>query len=277
MITHNPYDVQIKVHGKKIRQFAHDGQVFVEGRKGSAYTILIKNNTNQSVEAVVSVDAVDVVNGEKADFSNGGYIIRPHGSVEIDGFRRSMEAVAQFKFGSREASYNAQMSKQKGHDQSNIGVIGVAIFKEKQRVLYRKSVFRGSKGGGHSSGHDGFASMDHMDMSHSDLNVELGSSHAFHCSVGNEGQAHGAKSFTVTNVTPSLGTEYGSEKVSPVTTVSFERATPDKPEKVFTLRYDSRQNLEAMGISFGDTPQISSPNPFPNNQGFSDAPPNWRG
>ena len=54
-----------------------------------------------------------------------GYIIGPFATVEIDGFRRSFDEVATFRFGAVHKSYAAQ----KGDDR-NVGVIGVAFFEE---------------------------------------------------------------------------------------------------------------------------------------------------
>ena len=56
-----------------------------------------------------------------------GYLVDPHGELEIDGFRQSMETVAAFRFGSVRGSY----ADQKHGDTRNVGVIGVALFNER--------------------------------------------------------------------------------------------------------------------------------------------------
>jgi hypothetical protein len=72
------------------------------------------------------VDGLDVIDGRPGSFDKRGYLVNPWASVEIDGFRRSMEQVAAFRFGSVARSYAAS----KG-DARNVGVIGVAVFAER--------------------------------------------------------------------------------------------------------------------------------------------------
>jgi hypothetical protein len=55
-----------------------------------------------------------------------GYIVSPFSTVEIDGFRRSLDTVAAFRFGTVRDSYAAK----KGTDR-NVGVVGVAFFHER--------------------------------------------------------------------------------------------------------------------------------------------------
>ena len=56
-----------------------------------------------------------------------GLIEPDSGSIEIDGFRTSMDAVAAFRFGSVRDSY----ADKKTGDSRNVGVIGVALFNER--------------------------------------------------------------------------------------------------------------------------------------------------
>jgi hypothetical protein len=77
------------------------------------------------VEAVATVDGLDVIDGRSGSFAKRGYLIQPWGSVEIDGFRQSFDEVAAFRFGAVSESYAAK----KGDDR-NVGVVGVAFFAE---------------------------------------------------------------------------------------------------------------------------------------------------
>jgi len=97
----------------------------VMGREGERYTIVLRNGSSHRVEAVATVDGLDVINGRTGSYSNRGYIVNPHASVEIDGFRRSERDVAAFRFGRVADSYAAS----KG-DARNVGVIGIALFAE---------------------------------------------------------------------------------------------------------------------------------------------------
>jgi hypothetical protein len=104
--------------------FAGD-TVYVLGNAGQRYTILLENTTPYRFESVVSVDGLDVINGQPASGSHRGYILPAYGRVEIEGFRQNQNAVATFRFGSVGNSYAAQTG-----DARNVGVIGVALYAE---------------------------------------------------------------------------------------------------------------------------------------------------
>jgi hypothetical protein len=111
--------------GNPLRGFDAGTRSYVVGEDGDRYVIQIRNHTGHRVEAVASVDGLDVIDGRAASFHKRGYIVNPFATVEIDGFRRSFDEVAAFRFGSVSGSYAAQ----KGDDR-NVGVIGVAFFEE---------------------------------------------------------------------------------------------------------------------------------------------------
>ncbi|HEU4407356.1 MAG TPA: hypothetical protein VFS43_18960 [Polyangiaceae bacterium] len=111
--------------GSTLPAVSSGGRLVAVGDAGSRYTIQLVNHTPARFEAVVSVDGLDVLDGREATVSKRGYILAPHATVEIDGFRRSESAVAAFRFGSVSGSYAAR----KGDDR-NVGVVGVALFHE---------------------------------------------------------------------------------------------------------------------------------------------------
>ena len=99
---------------------------FVVGEQGRRYSIVLRNETEYRLEAVVSVDGLDVMDGQPASIGKRGYILAPGQRVVIDGWRRSMNTVAAFRFSSVRDSY----AERKHGDSRNVGVIGVAIFNE---------------------------------------------------------------------------------------------------------------------------------------------------
>lgn len=113
-------------YGDPLQGVAVNGRTFVLGEAGQRYTILLENRTGASFEALVTVDGLDVINGQPGSFSHRGYVLRPYGQVEVRGFRQSLERVAAFRFGSVGASYAASQG-----DARNVGVIGVALFAER--------------------------------------------------------------------------------------------------------------------------------------------------
>ncbi|HEY2518089.1 MAG TPA: hypothetical protein VGI39_44770 [Polyangiaceae bacterium] len=101
-------------------------RTYVVGTEGERYSIVISNHTARRFEAVTTVDGLDVINGRAGNFENRGYLLMPHASLEIDGFRQSSDAVAAFRFAKVRDSYAAQTG-----DARNVGVIGIAFFGER--------------------------------------------------------------------------------------------------------------------------------------------------
>jgi hypothetical protein len=121
-----PYDVQIiREDGETLPTYASHGRFYVEGIANQRYSIKISNPTGHRVEAVVSVDGLDAVDGESGDLHKRGYIVPPWGETRIEGFRTSLADVATFRFSSVDGSYAGQKGKAR-----NVGVIAVALFEE---------------------------------------------------------------------------------------------------------------------------------------------------
>jgi hypothetical protein len=127
-IAHGTVSVGLRDEGGQfLSGFVSGGRDFVVGESGHRYTIVLKNLTGQRFECVISVDGLDVLDGKAGSFKKRGYLLDPHGELEIDGFRQSLDAVAAFRFGSVRGSY----ANQKHGDTRNVGVIGVALFNER--------------------------------------------------------------------------------------------------------------------------------------------------
>src|SRR5882724_888469 len=121
-----PYDVQvIRENGETLPTYAAKDRFYVQGTAGERYTIRISNPTAHRVEAVVSVDGLDAIDGETGDIHKRGYIVPAYGDVRVEGFRTSLADVATFRFSSVDGSYAGQKGKAR-----NVGVIAVAIFEE---------------------------------------------------------------------------------------------------------------------------------------------------
>jgi hypothetical protein len=103
-----------------------DGKVYAVGRDGDRYVIHIDNRTDSRVEAVATVDGLDVIDGEEGSFGKRGYVIAPFDSLDIEGFRESQGSVRAFRFGATNDSYASRVGKGR-----NVGVIGIAFFEER--------------------------------------------------------------------------------------------------------------------------------------------------
>lgn len=150
--------MEIVVNGKPIKKYQHNGQIWVEGREGSKYSLRFINNTSNRVLAVASVDGKSIMDGTPASHSSGGYVLRPYQTATIPGWFRDNEHAAQFEFVNVAQSYAAQTGQA-----DNIGVIGCAFFAERERQIFRESATRNylsalgeggmSKGGGIGTGY----------------------------------------------------------------------------------------------------------------------------
>lgn len=113
-------------YGRTLPGFDAGNRSLVIGEDGARYHIMVRNGTNARFEIVASVDGLDVVDGKPADPNRRGYIVDPHDSLVIDGFRTSDDSVAAFRFGRVADSYAAQTAGDR-----NVGVVGFAIFAER--------------------------------------------------------------------------------------------------------------------------------------------------
>ena len=109
-----------------IHQFK--GRLYVAGEPGHQYEIRLRNRSSERLLVVTSVDGVNVISGQTAKTAQSGYVLSPWDSVEIDGWRKSMDEVATFYFTRLSNSYAARTGRPE-----NVGVIGVAVFRERQR------------------------------------------------------------------------------------------------------------------------------------------------
>ena len=168
------------------------------------------NRTELRVLAVVSVDGINVISGDTASVTQSGYVLDPYQQTEVAGWRKSDNEVAQFYFTSLPDSYAARTDRP-----DNVGVIGVAVFREMPRVEPQ-------------SRHDS----NRMDEA----------------SAGRMAAAAPAKQ------AERLGTGHGERQYDPVNTTTFIRATP-QPAEVVALRYDSTEHLIEMGVLPRPKPQ----------------------
>jgi hypothetical protein len=123
--------------GRTLPGFTAGGRTLVIGEDGERYRIVVHNATDLRFEIVTSVDGLDVMDGRPADPGRRGYLIDPHGTLTIDGFRTSDDAVAAFRFGRVAESYAAQTVGDR-----NVGVVGMAIFAERGAAWSRRELDR---------------------------------------------------------------------------------------------------------------------------------------
>ena len=113
-------------NGETLEALHMGDRTYVIGRAGERYSIQLTNHTKHRFETVATVDGLDVMNGRSGSLANRGYVLMPHATLTIDGFRQSHDNVAAFRFSKVNDSYAAQTGTAR-----NVGVIGVAFFTER--------------------------------------------------------------------------------------------------------------------------------------------------
>ena len=257
-------DVYDRTSGTMLAVYEKDGRRYVIGTPGHEYEIRIRNRTGERILAVTSVDGVNVVSGETASPAQSGYVIDASGSVEIAGWRRSLERTAAFYFTDLGDSYAARTGRP-----NDVGVIGVAVFRERPRANALSSL------------RDKLAAHEDARRERGDLPAAPGpdtqpradapTADAAEPSRGARQDAGGAKEARRFAAAPKLGTGFGRDETSYAQRVRFERASAS-PVETIAIQYDRRDNLIAMGVLPQPRYAQRAPDPFPAMQ-FVPAPP----
>jgi len=239
-------DVQVldRATGETLPMYWHNGRWWVPGRPGSRYAISLTNRAGGRVLSVISVDGVNVVSGESAAHDQAGYVLRRGEYAQITGWRKDLTRVAAFEFTALADSYAARTGRP-----GNVGVIGVAVFRERSKpepsppqVLSRQEKQEASRGSAPAP--------------------------AAGASAADEGESR-KRADASSSREQSIGTGHGRNERSVTSYTDFERAQ-STPNELIAIHYDSRDNLIAMGV----IPQPRSmPNPFPATAGFVPDPP----
>lgn len=101
---------------------------FVEAEKGVTYGIRVTNRTGGRVGVVIAVDGRNIISGETSRLraAERMYILPPYGSETYEGWRTARDTVNRFYFTDPADSYAAAFG-----DESAVGVISVAVFRER--------------------------------------------------------------------------------------------------------------------------------------------------
>jgi len=294
-------------NGEWLPAVQHQGKLYVAGKKGDRYTIRVTNNTAERIEFVATVDGRDVISGEVGSTGNRGYVIDPHETHVLQGFRKTDDTVAAFRFGHKKDSYSNQMGTG-GH----VGVIGIAAYQERVRTY--GGVLRGfgsgqggvfgyldAKGGVAPASMSFSSTMDSapvsadvsvdvnvsargMDMLRMDAerSVVVPASSPAPGRRGGQTRQRRAKSPASKKLRKEvkLGTEYGEELRSKVGHTTFTRRTTE-PGQVWTCEYDTTENLRRREIPIDRVlGKPKTPSPFPADAevapGYAPPPPKRR-
>src|SRR5215470_17335874 len=205
--------------GRVLPIYWHDGRRYVVGKPGNEYAIRVRNGSGGRVLAVMSVDGVNVITGETASPAQSGYVLYPGDSADIAGWRKNMSRTAAFYFTALPDSYAARTGRP-----DNVGVIGVAVFRERARPIALEGLRRKDAAEPRS------APM-----------------------PAREEAANAAADSLAQSPQERLGTGHGRSETSYASYTQFERAS-ETPAETITIYYDSYQNLLAQGVPVAGPP-----------------------
>lgn len=252
--------------GTTLATYARDGKVYVAGMPGHRYSVQIANRIGERVLAVLSVDGVNAITGQTASPEQSGYVLDPYQSTEVTGWRKSMSEVAQFNFSALSGSYAARTGRPE-----NVGVIGVAVFREKPLDLpWREGKIASAPLADRYSPPTAPAqpSSSKPAPASAPAGAAEADSAAAHSAVPADGTARAESPLyrhKLHRLAPeeSLGTGHGAREVSPITYTQFARAGA-QPNEVVSVWYDSYRNLVARGVIPQPPPQrFVEPQAFP--------------
>ena len=131
-------DVQVLVAGRAAPlYFAPDrrDRRYFEAGRGRDYALRVRNLTGGRVGVLVSVDGLNVVNGERSRQSRGEamYVLDPWESATIRGWRTSLDEVRRFVFVDEQRSYASRTGQANG----DMGWIRVLAFVERGAGVVR--------------------------------------------------------------------------------------------------------------------------------------------
>lgn len=262
-MTKSNYEFDILVNGKSVREYWHNSKLYIEGRNGQSFQLRIRNNGYKRILAVPTVDGLSVLDGKPATTDSTGYIVNGYSTLIVEGWRKNDKEVAEFYFTDSNDSYGVRVGKG-----GNLGVIGLAVFREKEYVpmVFKTTTYppmnpfsppwsvtwmapSATSGGGGGSGN--------YESPKADVQ-------SYHASASANVEHASFSARNMDSVQPKdMGTGWGDTLRSEVTSVNFNQE--QNPDAIFEIFYNSRENLERLGISLQSQPKyVTSPKAFPN-------------
>lgn len=183
---------------------------YLEAKKGENYVIRIRNNSSERLGIVIAVDGRNIITGSRSDLGNNEmmYLVNAYEHAQYDGWRTSDSEVHQFYFTGPADSYGVRTFA----DASAMGVIAVAVYREKNRPKPR------------------------FDMSRNEAAPAAPS----------VDRAAPKKDKSLASESESAGTGFGDSRYSPVVRVEFE---PEHfPIQKTLVKYEWRDTLCKKGI-----------------------------
>ena len=243
-----------RVTGETLPMYWHDGRWWVPGKPGNRYAVSLTNRSGGRTLNVIAVDGVNVVSGETAAHDQTGYVLNNGQFAQITGWRKNLARVAAFEFTALPNSYAARTGRP-----DNVGVIGVAVFREKVRYVPPPAPVSPP------------LSRSKSEVQQDSPREQAARGAAVSPSASTDASAESERSERRDQ--QRLGTGHGRSEYAPTQHVAFERAQ-STPDELIMIHYDSRDNLIAMGaIPHPRVRHGRAPEAFPGPVGFVPDPP----
>jgi len=250
--------------GTPLPVYRHGGDWWIAGRPGARYAIQLRNASGERVMGVLSVDGMNVITGDTAAWDQSGYVLSAWQNAQITGWRKSDAEVAAFHFTTLPHSYAARTGRP-----ANVGVIGVAVFRERLQPppppigpMAAPMERRSAPAAGDATTNATGPAPREDDAQDKAAGVD-----------------HSARESAVRprQAAPHLGTGHGERESAWVSHTRFERRSA-RPQEVISIRYDSHENLVAMGVIATDLPPLPHAQAFPGSASsrYVPDPPAWR-
>jgi hypothetical protein len=244
--------------GERLTPIRHGGKLYVAGTPGQRYAVELRNRDGERLLTVVSVDGINVLTGQTAAPVQSGYVLDPGRQYAINGWRKSMDDVAQFVFTALPDSYAARTGRP-----DHVGVIGVAAFRERRQPVAMAPAIEPEASSGRWDRAAPAAPPSPANEARP-MSKSLGAGSAMAESDAASGEGLRDRSDR-REAAKRLGTGHGQREHAPTQYTEFVRAS-DAPDEVLSIYYDSRSNLIARGIL--RAPKLAEPQPFPGANGF---------
>lgn len=239
-----------RTEGRELPVYWKEGRAYIAGKPGNEYQVRVRNVAGEDLLTVVSVDGVNVITGQSARTTQSGYVLGSYASMDVSGWRKSLENTAAFYFTTLPDSYAARTGRP-----DDVGVIGVALFRRKpaeppasyepvRPVPFAK---RESANG----------TLD----SRAGAGAPAPATSAAPAAPAAERDGARDSLAKQQRADSPLGTGHGRLEENRTRWTEFERASP-YPAETITIYYDSARNLVAQGV-IRAAPRPRDPNPFP--------------
>ncbi len=256
--TNNRNIVDIDVvsdYGRQFKQYPVNNRntsvqrAYLEAKDGKSYGIKVKNKSNERIGLVIAVDGRNIISGKKSYLKSNErmYILNPYQRSTYKGWRSNKNRVNEFYFTDVPDSY----ADRTFGDTSAMGVIAVAVFKEKNGRWYQERE------------HDTYSG--HRDYRNkSDKRAESKSQ----SNSAPQSQKRGSYE---SEALDDAGTGYGEDRYAPTRRVQF--TAKHKPAVKHIIKYEWKETLCEIGITSCGRPKRSNNRFWDNERNGQYAPP----